>query len=249
VLRFYLTGRVSVEGRTLLDQAQLPGRQGKLALVHLVVQRHHPVALDTLAAAVWGHQLPVSWEPSLRAIVSKLRRSLSTVDDDIEVVSHAGCYQALLRDAWIDVDAAVNAVDRAEGSLRRADPASAWSDATVAASIASRPVLPGEDHPWVGELRGRVRTTHIRALDVLARVYLADGQLPLAIAIGERLVELEPFRETSHHHLMRGHLAAGNRGEAVLAYAALRERLAEELGVEPSPETQALYVEVLRAGS
>jgi SARP family transcriptional regulator, regulator of embCAB operon len=248
VLRFYLTGRVGVEGRALLDQADLPGRQGKLALVHLVVERHHPVALEALAEALWGNDLPASWEPSLRAIVSKLRRALARVDDRIELASDAGCYQAVLGTAWIDVDAAVDAVDRAEGALRRGEPDRAWSDATVGASIAGRPVLPGEDLPWVGALRGRVRSTRIRALDVLARLYLADGQLPLAIAIAEQLVELEPYRETSHHHLMRAQLAAGNRGEAVRVYGALRRRLREELGVDPSAATQAVYLAALRTG-
>ncbi len=249
MLRFYLTGRVGVEGRTFLDQADLPGRQGKLALVHLVVERHHPVAIDTLAAALWGNHLPPSWEPSLRAIVSKLRRALAQIDDGVGLLSDAGCYQAVLGEAWIDVDAAMNAVDRAEGALRRGKHALAWADATVAASIAGRPVLPGEDLPWVGALRGRVRSTHIRALDVLARLYLADEQLPLALAIAQQLVELEPYRETSYHHLMRAQLAAGNRGEAVRVYGALRQRLREELGVDPSAETQAVYLAAMRAGA
>jgi SARP family transcriptional regulator, regulator of embCAB operon len=249
VLRFYLTGRVGVEGRLLLDQADLPGRQGKLALVHLVVERHHPVPLDGLAAALWGDDLPPSWEPSLRAIVSKLRRALARVDGDIELASDGGCYQALLGGAWIDVDAAVNAVDRAEGALRRGQDAHAWSDATVGASIAGRPVLPGEDLPWVADLRRRVRGTHVRALDVLARLYLASRQLPLAAAIAQQLVELEPYRETSHHHLMRAQLAAGNRGEAVRVYGTLRRRLREELGVDPSADTRAIYLEALGPGA
>jgi SARP family transcriptional regulator, regulator of embCAB operon len=248
VLRFYLTGRVGVEGRTFLDQAELPGRQGRLALVHLVVERHHPVAIDALAAALWGTALPPSWEPSLRAVISKLRRSLLAVDEGLAIASDAGCYQLLAGDAWIDVDAAVSAVDRAEGALRRGERAEAWSEATVAAGIAARPVLPGEDLPWVGSLRGRVRSSHIRALDVLARLSLADRRLPLAIAFAEQLVALEPFRETSFQHLMRAQLAAGNRGEAVRVYGGLRDRLRDELGVDPSAETQAVYLEALRAG-
>lgn len=45
---------------------------------------------------------------------------------------------------------------------------------------------------------------------------------------------------------MRAHLAAGDRAEAVRTHERLRDLLAEELGVDPSAETAALYLEVLR---
>jgi SARP family transcriptional regulator, regulator of embCAB operon len=243
---FYLTGRIGVEGERLLDQAELHGRQGRLALVYLVVERHHPVALDALAAALWGDELPRSWQTSLRAVISKLRGALSGVASTVQVARDAGCYQLLIGDAWVDVDAALDAIDRAEGARRRGDLAVAWSEATVAASIASRPVLPGEDLPWVAALRARVESTHVRALDVLVSTCLATGQVPLALSLAEQLVALAPYREASHRGLIRAHLAAGDRGAAVRAYAELRDRLADELGVEPSAATQDAYLDALR---
>ena len=42
---------------------------------------------------------------------------------------------------------------------------------------------------------------------------------------------------------MRCHLAAGNRAEALRVYADCRALLAEELGVEPAPETARVYLE------
>jgi DNA-binding SARP family transcriptional activator len=58
---------------------------------------------------------------------------------------------------------------------------------------------------------------------------------------------VEPLREAGHRALMRVHQAAGERGEALRVHAELRAMLAEELGIEPSPETEALYLELLRA--
>lgn len=242
-LRFYLTGRVCIEdaaGRTV-DQAALPGRQGRLGLVHLVAERHRPVAMDELATALWGDELPPSWQPSLRAVVSKLRTTLASLDPEVAIASDAGCYQAVLGDAWVDVEAAANSVDRAEGARRRGELDAAWSDATVAAGIARRPVLPGEDLSWVAALRGRVRSLHVRALDVLADVYLARDDRTLAVAIAREVVDLEPFREAGHRQLMRAHLAAGDRGEAVRVYERLRQLLSDELGVDPAPETQQVF--------
>jgi DNA-binding SARP family transcriptional activator len=53
-------------------------------------------------------------------------------------------------------------------------------------------------------------------------------------------VELEPFRETGWQQLMRAQAGAGNRVEALRAHAECRDLLAKELGVAPSPETEAI---------
>jgi len=246
-LRFYLTGRISVEAATLVDQARLPGAQGRLALVYLVVERHRPVPVDELAAAVWGPDLPGSWEIALRAIVSKLRGTLREVGADGALTSDGGCYQARLGNAWVDVEAARNALDRAEGALRRGDVAAAWSDSTVAAAITGRPLLPAEDLAWVDALRSDLHAVWVRANDVLAEAYIADGQHGVAAGVARGLVDAEPYRESGYRHLMRAHVAAGNRGEAVRVYAELRRRLIDELGVEPSPPTEAVYLQALRS--
>jgi SARP family transcriptional regulator, regulator of embCAB operon len=240
-VRVYLTGRVCLEGAVLVDQAGFPGRQGRLAFTCLVAERHHPVPLDHLAAAVWGDRLPASWDTSLRAIVSKLRSVLSTAAPQATIASDAGCYQAKLGEAWVDIEAAANAIDRAEGALRAAELADAWSQATVAAGIARRPVLPGEDLPWVTALRGRVRGVRVRAVDVLTQVHLARADHPLAVAMARELIDLEPYREAGYRHLMRAHAMSGDRAEALRVYGGLRELLRDDLGVDPDPETRRVF--------
>ena len=44
---------------------------------------------------------------------------------------------------------------------------------------------------------------------------------------------------------MRSHAAQGNRAEALRVYQQCRQLLADELGIDPSPETEALYLELL----
>lgn len=249
-LRFYLTGGVAIEGSQTFDQSALPGRQGRLALVYLLVERHRPVPIHELATALWGDDLPRTWEPSLRVVVSKLRKVLTQAGDgDTTIVTDGGRYRVRLGDAWVDIEVAANAVDRADGAWRHGDLATTWSEATVAAGIARRPLLPGEEQSWVQALRIRLHDMGVRATDLLVQVYLARGEHSLAIAVGRDLVVLEPFREVSYRHLMRAHLAAGDRAEAIRAHQQLRDLLTEELGVDPSPETTALYLDVLRTGT
>lgn len=246
--RFYLTGRVVVEGRRLVDQAALPGRQGRLALVYLLAHRHRPIPVGELAAALWGDELPRSWEPSLRVIVSKLRAVLDEVGAT-GLRREAGCYQAELGHVWVDLEAAANAVDRAEGARRGGDTAAAWSEATVAAALTGRPLLEGEDRPWIDELRAHLDHLAIRAHDVLCEVNLARGDHRLAAHAARRLISLAPFRESGYRHLMRAEAAAGDHAEALRNYGMLRALLAEELGTNPSPETQELFAELLAAGA
>ncbi len=231
-----------------MSQAELGGRQGRLALVHLVVERHRPVPIDELAVVLWGDTPPRTWEPSLRVVISKLRATLGEVTDGrLSIERDGGCYQAAVGEVWVDIEAAANAVDRAEGAWRRGEVATTWSEAAVAAAIARRPLLPGEDRPWIDALRTRLRAAHVRALDLLVRVHLGQGDRELAVALASDLVELEPYREESHRLLMRAYVLSGERAEAIRVYGRLRDVLAADLGIDPSPQTAALYLDVLRS--
>ena len=58
---------------------------------------------------------------------------------------------------------------------------------------------------------------------------------------------VDPLLESSYRHLMQTQARLGNRGEALRAYARLRELLKDELGTSPSAETERIYLSVLQA--
>src|SRR6266550_8227086 len=83
LLRIYLTGEVAIErGEQLLRDGDLPGRQGRLALVYLVTERERAVTQAELAELLWPDSLPSSWPVALSAVISKLRQKLATVGLD-----------------------------------------------------------------------------------------------------------------------------------------------------------------------
>ncbi len=251
-LRLYLTGRLTAElSARRVDERRLPGRQGRRALVYLALERARPVPIDELADAVWGTATPSgAWEPALSAIVSKLRAALRGLDPRCTVTTAAGCYQlSLPPGAWVDVEAARRALDEAEGHARAGRLRDVWGPANVAASIAARPLLGGVDAEWIARARATLRETRVRALECLAAVASANAEHPLAAQLAREVVELEPFRETGWQRLMRALAAAGNRAEAVRAYARCKKLLADELGVTPSPETEATLAELRAAAT
>ena len=248
MIRFYLAGRVAVEGRALVDQSDLAGPQGRRVLVKLVLERDRPVPMDELAAATWGDDVPASSDQSLRAVISRLRAAITAAGGDgRRLVAESGCYQLRLPDAWVDVEEAANAIDRAEGALRTGDITAAWSEATVATAIARRPLLPGEDAPWMDAWRGHLDQVMMRSLAVLACVWQHRGDHVLAVEMATQLVALDPLREASHRLLMSSHLGAGDNARAAQAYAVCRDLLRSELGIEPSPTTRELHQRILTA--
>jgi DNA-binding SARP family transcriptional activator len=149
----------------------------------------------------------------------------------------------------VDVEAATVAIHEAEASLRADDRAGAVGAALVANAIARRPFLSGDAGDWVERRREHLRRVRVRALEVRARVALANHDPVGAVTDSELVVELEPYRETGHVLLMRAHAAAGNAAQALAAYERLRIRLADELGAAPAPETESAFLEILRGTS
>jgi hypothetical protein len=88
-LRIYLTGTVCLKhGRTLVDERQFPARQGRLAFAYLVCERFRLQSLELPATTA-------------------------------SITSRSGRYQLQLpSETWVDIEAAAQALDEAEGSLR-----------------------------------------------------------------------------------------------------------------------------------
>ena len=218
----------------------------------MTAQNGRAVPRDELAELLWGEELPATWEKALRVLMTKLRAVLEEcgIDGSTALTSAFGCYKLTLpAGTWIDVDAAAEAVDRAEAALSAGDLAEARSQGSAAAALARRSFLPGQDGNWVEERRRDLRELLVRSLECLYDASFRAGEHGEAVRHAEEVIELEPFRESGYRRLMEAHAAAGNRAEALRVYERCRRLLAEELGAYPSPETESIYRELLRAPS
>ena len=83
------------------------------------------------------------------------------------------------------------------------------------------------------------------ALDLLAQGLTVGPYKDDALRYTKEAVALDPYRESSYVQLMRVHMSQGNRAEALRAYEQCRAILADDLGVTPSSQTEAVYREVL----
>lgn len=232
-----------------LDERRFPGRQGRILFAYLAAQGERAVPRDELAQLLWGDDLPATWDKALRVLMTKLRALLEEcgIDGSTALTSAFGCYRLSLPDAWIDVDAAVAALRRAEAELAVGDVEEAYAQAAAAAALARRSFLPGEDAAWVEEQRRDLHDVLVRALECLRDAALEAGKAADAVRHGEEVTVLEPFRERAYRRLMQAHIAAGDPAEALRVFDRCRRFLDDELGAYPSAETEAVYQAALQA--
>jgi SARP family transcriptional regulator, regulator of embCAB operon len=241
--RIQLCGRlvVTLHGQRIEDA--LPGAKGQLLFAYLVLNRFRRIDRDQLLTAVYGEEATPDHSPRLNVLLSKLRRvigpELLAGRSQIDVV--------LPQDAFIDVEAALDALHRAESHVAQGEWVEAWGPSGVAYHVASRPLLQGHDHPWLDEWRRRLDDVRLRGLECFAaaRLGLGGPALPQAEECGRRLIELAPYRETGHRILMEALERRGNVAEALRVYDRLRVLLRDELGIAPGPAVQSVYRRLL----
>jgi SARP family transcriptional regulator, regulator of embCAB operon len=242
-MRIQLCGRFVVRlGARRVEEA-LPGAKGRLLFAYLVLNRLRQVDRDELLDAVYGDEASLEHHPRLSVLLSKLRsavgRELLSGRSQIELV--------LPPHAFVDVEAALEGLHRAESHVAAGEWAEAWGPAGIAYHVASRPLLQGHDRPWLDEWRRRLDDVRLRGLECFAaaRLGLGGPTLPQAEECGRRLIALAPYRESGHRILMEALEQRGNVAEALLVYDGLRVRLRDELGIAPSQSVQSVYRRLL----
>jgi DNA-binding SARP family transcriptional activator len=241
--RIQLCGRLVVRLGGRRVEAALPGANGRLLFAYLVLNRSRRMDRDELLAAVYGEDAPPDHQPRLSVLLSKLRR---VVGPEL-LPGRSEVDLALPRDAFVDVEAAFEALHRAQSHVANGEWAEAWGPSGVAYHVASRPLLQGHDRVWVDEWRRRLEDVRLRGLECFAaaRLGLGGPTLPQAEDCGRQLIELAPYRETGYRILMEALEQRSNNAEALLVYDRLRVLLRDELGVAPSPAVQSVYRRLL----
>lgn len=231
---------------TVAHEEALGGRQARIAFAYLTLHRAGPVTHQDLADALWSEEPPSSWNPALRGVVARVRRFLTEAGFDERVLTGAdGCYRLHLpQGTWVDVEEATRAAILADQRLGD-DVDLARSSALAALQLTEHPFLPGLSGTWLDERRDALRQARVRALHALALAHLASGDPDRAVRSARDAVALAPMQEENHRVLMRALDASGERGEALRVFERCRTLLADELGIDPSPRTTALYLELL----
>lgn len=199
-----------------------------------------PHSRDALAALLWGEMADAPARQNLRTVLHDLRRLVGDhlqIERQTVAFDHAGPY-------WLDVE------------LLRRDLAAEQTTVDLAARQAAVDLYQGEFlsgfhvhnapafETWVLEQREQLHVRVVEALFALVRAYLQRAEYAAALAANRRLLYLEPWSEPAHRQQMLLLAQTGERAAALAQYEACRRILLAEFGVEPLPETTALYDQI-----
>ncbi|SNY70109.1 AfsR/SARP family transcriptional regulator [Paractinoplanes atraurantiacus] len=242
MIEFRLLGPVEmwVDGHRL--EAGQPRQRTVLAA--LAADAGRVVTTDTLIDRLWGDTPPATARRSLHAHVTRVRRVLDEVGDQVALRRRAGGYL---------LDAAPELVDlhRMRGLLDRGrrSPTERVALLREAVALWRGEPLTGIAGPWADRMRQSWRQERLDLMLAWSRAELAAGNPGEVIRRLSELTGDYPLAEPLSTELIRALHAAGRSAEALERYAAIRRRLGEELGVDPGPELQALYRTLLGAPS
>jgi predicted ATPase/DNA-binding SARP family transcriptional activator len=197
-------------------------------ITRLALAGGQPVSTGALADAVWDCAPPAELANALQTLVSRARRALggaATVEQ-----SAAGYRLAVGPD---DVDAL------------RFERLVAEGDVAGALSLWRGPAL-ADAGDFAAPFARRLEELRLEATVTFLTREVDGGRAAARAGELEALVARHPLDEKLTGLLMRALAATGRQADAVAAYAALRTRLADELGLDPGPQLRAVHLEVLR---
>ncbi|MES4906975.1 MULTISPECIES: BTAD domain-containing putative transcriptional regulator [unclassified Streptomyces] len=248
-----------VEARSQDRHVDLGHAKQRCVIAVLLVEANRVVPVGQLIDRVWGEEPPASVRSVLYGYVARLRAALRALDGDADGDADAGAAGAgqggarlARRSGGYVLEVSAESVDLhrfrglvAEAAAAEEDPARAARLLRGALGLWRGEALSGLSGDWAWNMRERLGSEHIAA-----RLALGDAELRLG-RHGELLPELRdlaaahPLDERVVRQLVVTLYRCERQAEALEVYTRTRERLADELGVDPGPELQALYQRIL----
>ena len=228
--------RVQILGSLVVRNArgsviEIPGDRQRRLMALLAQRLGRTVPADVLSEAIWGSEAVRDRKAALHSLVARVRRNLEDGGGDGVLRTDPGGYR-------LDADRA--SVDRSafEQLLGDADDAAPVMRAELLAeALALWRGRAYDEFVDVEELRlegARLDELRLVAEERYGLALIEAGRPADAVAHLQRLVDAEPFREGPVAALMRALEAAGRQAEALRCFSHYRDRLGDELGLEPS---------------
>ncbi|WP_214416036.1 AfsR/SARP family transcriptional regulator [Sphaerisporangium fuscum] len=247
-LDFSVLGPLSVtrDGQAL----DLGGARVKALVATLLIAQGKVVTVDRIVEAVWGDEAPGSVMSSLYSYITKLRKVLEPhrpARASTGILDRQGPgYVLRVRPESVDAERFAALAERGSRLLEE-DPAAAAADLSAALGLWRGPAYVdlGDTDVATAEI-ARLENARLAARQDHAAARLGLGEAVAAVGQLESLVREHPLAERSWELLALALYRAGRQGDALAALRTARERLIDELGVDPGPSLRAMESAVLQ---
>lgn len=248
-IQIYTLGtlRVVRDGYTVAE-SDWQTRQARQLLKILITERPRPVSTDRLIDLLWPESASQAAATTLRSAINALRNVLeperpNRAPAKYIITQNPGYAFRSHDEIWLDVEAFEDALALAEKSTTPTDKLRQLQSAIACYADDYLTSDPYAD--WVRNERERLRECYLTALLQLAALQAEQGDYTAAIATVRQVLTRDPVRESAYQLLMRYQAESGDSASALLTYERCRTLLAEELGADPSPLTQAWHQRIL----
>jgi len=244
-MRIYLFGDLRVF-RSAEERSDIRLTHALQALLaFLLIHRHHLHVRETLIELFWADHDVERARSCLNTALWRLRRALesggvapgtyltASSEGKVGFNDHS--------DYWLDIEEF-----ECQSHTALAKPVTALSQDDVAylqgaLQLYTRDLLEGFYDDWVLRERERLRLMYLNGLAHLMHYYKEQRVFETSAHYAQQILGLDPLREEVHRELMTLYVDSQQRTLALQQYEKCRAVLAEELGVTPMAETQALY--------
>jgi DNA-binding SARP family transcriptional activator len=242
---FRLLGPVEVW--TGQEWAKIGAPKQRSVLATLLLRPGEPVSTDTLIDEVWPGKPPAKATNLVSVYVHYLRKLIGDADGRV-LATRAPGYQVVLGSGELDADQFAGLVAGGRRALASGAPARAVDLLTEALGLwRGRALADVAATPLVAAEAGRLEESRVEALELRAQANLACGRPAEVVSEVRRLLADHPLREKLWALLIRALYGSGRQAEALEVYEQARNRIADELGVDPGADLRQLYQQILNA--
>ncbi|MBB1242655.1 AfsR/SARP family transcriptional regulator [Streptomyces durbertensis] len=252
-MRFEVLGPLSVvDYRHDQDTSLLPSASKKRVLLAALLSRvGEVVSTQSLITEIWADQPPRKARGALHVYMAQLRNQLAesaSPEHRAQIVTEPPGYLLRLGGAEFDQHDFDILMKEARKDFDAGDLPAASKAVRAALGLWRGPALAGLTD---GELLSVYATCldeeYVAALELRIELDLLLGKHRAIISELTRLIHEYPLRETFYRHLMLAYYRSERQADALNCFLQLRERLRNDLGVEPCRPVQRLHQAVLSA--
>ena len=218
------------------DEVDVGHARQRHVLAALVVEAGRSVSADALIDRVWGERPPRLARGTLHSYFSRLRSA------GVPVVAERGGYFVDVAPESVDATEFRNLIDAAADAE---DDKAAAVLLSRALELSAEEALPGIDSEWAVLVRQEFARLRFTARLDLNDVELRRRRHSQILPQLEELLAAYPLDERLSGQTMLALYRAGRQARAIAEHGRIRTRLATELGVDPSPQLQAVYQRIL----
>jgi DNA-binding SARP family transcriptional activator len=231
--------RVFLNGQEVSDSFS---ERVRLLLAFLLLNSGSPISRKQIAYTFWPDTTESQARTNLRNLLHRFRNSIQEADTFFQFSNQIiKCQSAA--PITLDVDDFTAGILSAETCKDDEERITYLQQAT---NLYRGELLPGLYEDWLLRRREELNHQYLKALLDLSALLENKRQYKEAIQVLNQLTRIDPLNETAYQHLMRIHALNNDRTGALKVYHACSTVLMEELEVEPLPETQAYYKQILR---